>query len=162
MQVVEAVHFHKSVGGVGLAWVSCRVLWPLRVLEAQAVLENKSTNLKIHIHCPKSFKASWGCINVNSNHMRHVWPSPFQRTRNWSSEATSIISSEPWFSIQSPLNDRVLVFHCRQRQPYWENNPEFSSWRLIRGCSSIGSPLEWAPENVSLGAKWLIKRKRIM
>lgn len=106
-QVVQADPFRDSVGGVGLLWVYCRVVRPACSCSPSSA-ENKSTNLKTH--GPRIFKASWGYVNAHSNPMRLVLLSLFYKTGNWTSEAMYLISSKPWIRIQSPLNDRALIY----------------------------------------------------
>lgn len=53
MQVVPADPARDSDGGVSLGLLCGRVVWPLYILTAKAVLR---TNLKTHIHSPKIFK----------------------------------------------------------------------------------------------------------
>ena len=45
-QVVQADPFRDSVGGVGLLWVYCRVVRPVCVPAAQAVLRTRAQILK--------------------------------------------------------------------------------------------------------------------
>lgn len=72
-QIAEADNFQLLVTGVGLAWDYCRVLWPPMCSCSLGNAENKSTNLKIHTHCPRIFKASWDYVNAYNKPMRYLY-----------------------------------------------------------------------------------------